>query len=118
MFVEVPCVRVPGQVVWCNYELARDLGFSVPNSNLLDARLEGELVASCSLRVAQLIPRSQGDLPVMTLYADRYGGSGMGGNLGAARGGFLSYGNLFLQGIGRTPLFREVPGQVLNAHGN
>jgi len=117
MFVEVRCVRIPGQVVWCNYELARDLGFSVPDSNLLDARLEGELIASCSVRVAELVAHQE-DLPVTTLYADRYGGSGMGGNLGAARGGFLSYGNLFLQGIGRTPLFREMPDQVLNAHGN
>ena len=44
---------------------------------------------------------------VVTLYADRYFGSGMGDHLGSARSGILLSRNVLLKGIGRTPLARE-----------
>src|SRR5688572_30458365 len=41
------------------------------------------------------------------MYADKYGGDGVSPALGAGRAGFLSDGNLYVKGIGFTPLFRH-----------
>ena len=39
-FAEFPAVRFPGKVIWCNFELARELGFDVPRTNQLTPELE------------------------------------------------------------------------------
>src|ERR1051326_5993161 len=49
-FAEFPARRVPGKVVWCNFELARQLGFDVPRSDQLTREFEDELIAKLSLR--------------------------------------------------------------------
>ena len=51
------------------------------------------------------------------LYADKYGGDGVRPALGAARAGFLPYGNLYVKGIGFTPLFRNDPADFVHSHG-
>jgi hypothetical protein len=51
------------------------------------------------------------------LYADKYGGDGVRPALGAARAGFLPYGNLYVKGIGFTPLFRNDPRDFVHSHG-
>ncbi|HXM36118.1 MAG TPA: hypothetical protein VN920_13080, partial [Pyrinomonadaceae bacterium] len=52
------------------------------------------------------------------MYADRYGGDGVRPALGAGRAGFLPYGNLYVKGIGFTPLFRhDDPEDFAHSHG-
>ena len=98
-----PAAVVPARVLWCNFELARQLGFSVPRDNRLSRRLEQQLVHAFSLRALQ--PGDAVDRrTVVTLHGDRYFGSGMGDHLGSARGGIVLRRNVFLKGIGRTPL--------------
>ncbi len=41
------------------------------------------------------------------MYADKYGGDGVSPALGAGRAGFLHDGNLYIKGLGFTPLFRH-----------
>lgn len=94
---------MPARVLWCNFDLARRLGFSVPRNNRLSQRLEQQLVQAFSLRALQ--PGDTMDTrTVVTLHGDRYFGSGMGDHLGSARSGILLDRNVFLKGIGRTPL--------------
>lgn len=98
--------RVPGQVLWCNFELARELGFHVPRTNKLTPALHDELIAKLSLRAltpADNVRASE----VITLYADRYGGDGVSPALGSGRAGFLPEANLYIKGLGFTPLFRH-----------
>ncbi|HET9478059.1 MAG TPA: hypothetical protein VFO72_01855, partial [Pyrinomonadaceae bacterium] len=105
-FAEFPAVRFPGTVLWCNFELARELGFSVPRTNHLTPELHEELLNKLSLRA--LTPGDDvSDVEVVTLYADRYGGDGVSPALGAGRAGFLRDGNLYIKGLGFTPLFRH-----------
>ena len=103
-FAEFPVVRHPGAVVWCNFDLARQLGFDVPPTNKLTPQLHDELISSLSLRS---IDGSVDGHDVVTMYADRYGGEGVSPALGAGRAGFLGDGNLYVKGIGFTPLFRN-----------
>lgn len=103
-FAEFPAVRHPGTVVWCNFDLARELGFDVPRSNQLTPQLHDQLIASLSLRAVNGPVNGH---EVLTMYADRYGGDGVSPALGAGRAGFLSDGNLYVKGIGFTPLFRH-----------
>jgi hypothetical protein len=64
------------------------------------------LVEAFSLRALQ--PGEAADRRrVVTLYADRYFGSGMADHLGSARSGVLLSRNVLLKGIGRTPLARK-----------
>ncbi len=104
-FAEFSAVRAPGKVIWCNFDLARQLGFEVPLENHLTPALEEQLL-SCSLRAV-----AAGDDLVeqktITMYADKYGGDGLGPALGAGRAGFVSTGNLYVKGVGITPLFRH-----------
>jgi hypothetical protein len=106
MFAVVPAERVPGRIVWCNFELARELGFEVPPSNLMTPELHSRLVDALSYRVVV-----RGGVPgggkVIRIYADRYGGQGVSPALGSSRSGFLPYGNIFLKGVGFTPLFKH-----------
>ena len=105
-FAEFPARRVPGKVVWCNFELARELGFDVPRSNQLTREFEEELIAKLSLRA--LTPGEEVRAnQIVTLYADRYGGDGVTPALGAGRAGFLRDANLYIKGLGFTPLFRH-----------
>ncbi len=105
-FAEFPVVQYPGTVVWCNFDLARELGFDVPQTNQLTPELHDQLIASLSLRA--LTPKENvNGHKVLTMYADKYGGDGVTPALGAGRAGFLSDGNLYVKGIGFTPLFRH-----------
>jgi hypothetical protein len=104
-FSEFAAVNTTGKVLWCNFELARQLGFAVPRSNTLT----GELVAQIQKLSLQSLPLNEpiAGRDTVTMYADRYGGDGLGPALGAGRAGFLRYGNLYIKGIGFTPLFRH-----------
>jgi hypothetical protein len=100
-----PAVKVPGTVVWCNFELARELGFDVPSSNRMTPAFHQRLIDALSYQAVQPGDRVDSRQTIV-MYADRYGGDGIGKNLGAGRAGFLPYGNLYLKGVGLTPLFR------------
>ncbi|HXQ68841.1 MAG TPA: hypothetical protein VN844_00005, partial [Pyrinomonadaceae bacterium] len=105
-FAEFPAVRFPGKVIWCNFELARELGFDVPRTNQLTPELHEQLVAKLSLRSLYPDDDSSG-MEVVTVYADRYGGEGVSPALGAGRAGFLPDANLYIKGLGFTPLFKH-----------
>jgi len=105
-FAEVPAVRFPGKVIWCNFELARELGFDVPRTNQLTPELHEELLAKLSLR--SISPNDDiSGLAIVTVYADCYGADGVSPALGAGRAGFLPDANLYIKGLGFTPLFRH-----------
>lgn len=105
VLAEFAAVKTPGKVVWCNFELARQLGFSVPRSNQLTPEFHEQLL-NLSLRALPADEDLQGREKII-MYADKYGGDGLGPALGAGRAGFLSYGNLYVKGIGFTPLFKH-----------
>jgi len=104
-FAEFQAYRFPGTVLWCNFELLRELGFDVPESNQLTPELNQQLLAAFSLRAVN--GESVNGHELLTLYADKYGGDGVRPALGAGRAGFLSHGNLYVKGLGFTPLFRH-----------
>lgn len=116
-FVEFTSVRTPGSVIWCNFEVARQLGFDVPQSNELTPALHEQLLAALSFRAVNAAE----DFPsheTITMYADRYSGEGVRPVLGAGRAGFLPYGNLYVKGVGFTPLFRhDDPSDFAHSHG-
>jgi len=116
MIAGFTAVRTLGQVVWCDFELARAMGFDVPQSNRMTVKLHDQLIEAFSYRA--LRPKEDAAVsPTITLHADRYGGDGVGSTLGSGRGGFHAFGNLFLKGIGHTPLFRDDPDDFAHAHG-
>lgn len=105
-FAEFPAVRFPGKVIWCNFELARELGFDVPRTNQLTPELHDQLLAKLSLR--SITPGDDmSEIEIVTVYADRYGGEGVTPALGAGRAGFLPDANLYIKGLGFTPLFKH-----------
>jgi hypothetical protein len=104
-FAEFQAYRSPGIVLWCNFDLLRELGFDVPVSNQLTPELNQQLLAAFSLRAVNGDELNGHEL--LTLYADKYGGDGVSPALGAGRAGFLSHGNLYVKGLGFTPLFRH-----------
>jgi hypothetical protein len=104
-FAEFPAMRFPGTVVWCNFDLARELGFNVPPTNRLTPELHEQLITSLSLRA--VAPGEINGTSVVPMYADKYGGDGVSPALGAGRAGFLADGNTYVKGIGFTPLFRH-----------
>ncbi len=104
-FAEFSAVKATGTVVWCNFELAEELGFDVPPSRCMTKQFHRQLIDALSYRVLPAGENARGRQTI-TLYADRYGGDGLGGTLGAGRAGFLPYGNLYLKGVGLTPLFK------------
>jgi hypothetical protein len=104
-FAEFAAIGVPGTVVWCNFDLARESGFDVPSNNQLTPELHQQLITSLSLRA--VAPAEINGHKTVTMYADKYGGDGVSPALGAGRAGFLADGNLYLKGIGFTPLFRH-----------
>ena len=116
-FAEFSVVRTEGKVIWCNFDLARQLGFEVPPSNQLTPAFHHELLASLSVRVVGAAEAVAGQT-MITMYADRYGGDGVRPGLGAGRAGFLPQGNLYLKGVGFTPLFRHNdPNDFPHSHG-
>ena len=102
-FAEFQAVNAPGKVLWCNFDLLRSLGFRVPKSNELTPALAEQLLATFSLRSCDKVNGHE----AVTLYADKYGGAGVTPALGAGRAGFLPHGNLYVKGLGFTPLFRH-----------
>lgn len=106
-FAEFDAIRVPGKVAWCNFELLRELGFDVPLTNQLTAAFEEELLSRFSLQSLFATDNDAGDKEIVKLYADRYGGDGVTPALGAGRAGFLREANLYVKGLGFTPLFRH-----------
>ena len=115
-FAEFQAYRSPGTVLWCNFDLLRELGFDVPETNQLTPELNQQLLASFSLRAVNGDDLNGHEL--LTLYADKYGGDGVLPALGAGRAGFLSHGNLYVKGLGFTPLFRHNdPDDFVHSHG-
>src|SRR5436305_2524320 len=114
-FVEFTAVNVPGKVVWCNFDLAREAGFAVPPSNQLTASFHDQLIEALSFRV--LRPgEDAGTRRTITMYADKYWG--VYPFLGGARAGFLPYGNFYAKGIGLTPAFKRSPDDdFIHTHG-
>ncbi len=99
-------VRIPGKVVWFNFELARQIGF--PAEQTLEM---------CSVRALRRGEQLDGREPV-PMYADQYGGSDIVPCRGAGRSGFLSQGNFYLKGIGHTPLYkRHRDDDFMHTHG-
>lgn len=116
-FAEFAAVRTGGTVIWCNFELARQLGFEVPRSNQLTPELNRQLVAALSFRAVSKTEDVQSQ-ETMTMYADKYGGEGVLPGLGAGRAGFLPYGNFYVKGVGFTPLFKhDDPDDFQHSHG-
>ncbi len=116
-FAQFGAVRTPGKVVWCNFDLARQLGFEVPQSNRLTPEFQEQLLAALSFRALEPSEDS-GVQGAIKMYADRYGGDGVRPALGAGRAGFLPYGNLYVKGIGFTPLFKhDDPNDFAHSHG-
>src|SRR6266852_4019496 len=117
LFAEFAVVRAPGRVIWCNFDLARRLGFDVPRSNELTAELHEQMINALSFRAVQPKDEVRGQ-ETLTMYADRYGGEGVRPALGAGRAGFLPYGNLYVKGVGFTPLFKhDDPDDFVHSHG-
>jgi hypothetical protein len=104
-FAEFQAYRSPGAVLWCNFELLRELGFDVPETSELTPELNQQLLDAFSLRAVN--GDNVNGYELLTLYADKYGGEGVSPALGAGRAGFLSQGNLYVKGLGFTPLFRH-----------
>ncbi|MDP2340755.1 MAG: hypothetical protein Q8O67_07350 [Deltaproteobacteria bacterium] len=115
-FAEVPCVRVEGEVSWCNFELLRQMGIPVPPGNVMTPELQKLLVDNLAFRAVKPGEDTSGKT-VQTLYADRYGGSGIGDNGGAGRAAFLPWGNLNIKGVGITPLAVVDPDDFQHSHG-
>jgi hypothetical protein len=116
-FAEVACVKVPGKVIWCNFELATELGFDVPRSNRMTQQFHEQLMEALAYRILER-GEGVGDRNTIKLYADSYGGDGVSPALGAGRAAFLPYGNLYVKGIGLTPLFRhDDPDDFEHSHG-
>jgi hypothetical protein len=116
MFAPCTAVSVPGTVAWCNFDLARSMGFRVPRANRMSAALHDELVAAFSYRLLPQADAVAGRRRI-TLFADRYGGEGIGDHRGSARGAMYPWGELFLKGIGPTPLRRDHPDAFHFSHG-
>ncbi len=116
-FAGVTAVNVPGKVIWCNFDLARELGFDVPPSNRMTQDFHERLTGALSYRILER-KEAIGDRKTVTIYADKYSGDGVVPALGAGRAGFLPYGNLYIKGIGITPLFKhDDPDDFTHSHG-
>ena len=105
-FAEFEAITFPGTILWCNFDLLRELGFDVPLTNELTPALAQQLLETLSLRSLGPKENTNGSKK-LTLYADKYGGDGVQPALGAGRAGFLPLANLYVKGLGFTPLFRH-----------
>lgn len=70
-FAEFTAVNISGNVIWCNFELARELGFDVPSSNRMTPQFHQQLIDALAYRV---LARGEdaGARRTITLYADKY----------------------------------------------
>lgn len=117
MFAEFAAVKVPGKVIWFNFNLARSLGFSLPRPDRMSPELHDRLIDAFSYRALRKGEDAESHL-IVSLYADKYGGDGVAPALGSARAGFLPYGDFFLKGVGHTPLFKyDDPHDFAHSHG-
>jgi hypothetical protein len=116
-FAEFTAVNISGNVIWCNFELARELGFDVPSSNRMTPEFHQQLIDALAYR-ALARGEDAGARRTITLYADKYGGPGVSPALGGGRAGFLPYANLYIKGLGHTPLFKHNdPSDFEHSHG-
>ncbi|MGE0707676.1 MAG: hypothetical protein AB7N76_08415 [Planctomycetota bacterium] len=102
--VELTAVNAgQGKVVWFNFALANEMGISLPRGQVLTPELESQLIREMAW---QILPAGQeaNGRATTKVYADRYGGWGMGYNKGAGRAAFFGQYNLNIKGIGVTPL--------------
>ncbi len=115
-FAPVKAVQVDGKVAWFNFALARELGFAV-EGDAMTPELHQRILQALAYRM--LAPgEDPGGKNVVELFADRYGGTGIGTNEGAGRAAFLPWGNLNIKGVGRTPLAKISEKQDFHhAHG-
>ncbi|MBI1946581.1 MAG: hypothetical protein HYS27_12845 [Deltaproteobacteria bacterium] len=115
-FAPVKAVQVDGKVAWFNFALARELGFAV-EGDAMTPELHQRILQALAYRA--LAPgEDAGGKNVVELYADRYGGTGIGNNEGAGRAAFLPWGNLNIKGVGRTSLAKITEAQDFHhAHG-
>ncbi|MBX3466310.1 MAG: hypothetical protein KF878_05360 [Planctomycetes bacterium] len=102
-FVRLTGVNEPGKVVWFNWQLAEALGLEVPRGHRMTPEFERELVRHLSFRLLKPGEAATGR-PTVEMFADRYGGWGMGYNQGAGRAAFFGRFNLNVKGVGVTPL--------------
>ncbi len=96
----VPVEAVPreqGRVVWFNWALAEQLGLELPSDRRMTPEFEAKLLAQLNLEILPAGEDSRGR-PVVTGWADFYGGSGLGHNRGSGRAAF--FGDLNAKGIG------------------
>ena len=114
-FAEFEAMQVPGKVAWVNFDLARQMGFDVPPGNRMTAEFHEQLMDALSYKIPGPADLANGGRKIK-MYADRYGGSGIGGNGGAGRAGFLPWGNLNIKGVGNTPLSKP-SGDFQHSHG-
>ena len=115
-FAEFGAVNVPGKVVWVNFDLARQMGFDVPPGNKMTEAFHEQLIEALSFRALE-DGEDPGDAKTVSMFADKYGGTNIGGNKGAGRAGFLPYGNLNIKGVGITPLAVANPNDFQHSHG-
>jgi hypothetical protein len=115
-FAEMQAVNVPGKVAWVNFELARQLGFEVPAGNRVTPEFEKQLLDALSFRILKS-GEEVGGRNTVKVRADKYGGDGIGNNLGAGRAAFLPWGNLNIKGIGLTPLAEVRADDFQHSHG-
>src|SRR5215471_9029208 len=116
-FAGIRAKKVPGKVIWCNFGLARSLGFDVPPMNRMTPDLHEQLIDALAYKALQPGEAAEARRTI-TLYADKYGGDGVVPALGAGRAAFTAYGNLCLKGIGFTPLFKHNdPDDFVHSHG-
>jgi hypothetical protein len=68
-FAEFQAYRFPGTVLWCNFDLLRELGFDVPETNELTPELNQQLLAAFTHRAVNGDELNSHEL--LTLYADK-----------------------------------------------
>lgn len=102
-FVKLTGVLEPGKVVWFNWRLAGELGLELPRGNVMTPAFEAELARHLGWRLLKEGEAANGR-PTVDMYADKYGGWGMGHNKGAGRAAFFGRFNLNTKGVGVTPL--------------
>jgi hypothetical protein len=114
---EFVAVKTPGKLTWFNYELARSMGLDIPSSKSGYPKFHRQIIDMLSVRALRS-GEALGDREPILLYADKYGGDDLGRCLGAGRAGFLPFRNLYLKGVGHTPLFRhDDPNDFDHSHG-
>lgn len=72
------------KVVWFNWELARALGYNYSRERVITKELEQLIIGELSWRLLE-DAHNMSDRRVITVYADRYGGEGLGSNAGSGR---------------------------------